>query len=187
MKTIRLHCLAALALLVTGAVAQPAAAQSSAKPTDCAATHGPLPSGWSGTAFAIDGDTLAGVGLKPRIRIWGIQAPELRDKRTGQETVPGMRSRAFLVDMLAVAENRVSCRVHKFDRYCRLVAQCVSAKIEPSVEVGQNMIAAGYAYGYWLEDALPWDADAGRRYDAAENRARRERAGLWPTWAGVQK
>lgn len=173
-----------LALTLLLVLAGPALAQSSGKAPDCVAQNGEIPTGWTGTAFVIDGDTLAGVGLKPRIRIWGIQAPELRDKQTGQETDAGMRSRAFLASMLGKADNRVTCRVHKFDRYCRWVAQCVSSKIEPSMEFGLNMIGAGYAYGFYLEDALSWDADAGRRYDAAETAARTEKRGLWRMWLG---
>ena len=173
-----------LALTVLLALAGPALAQSNGKAPDCVAQHGEIPTGWTGTAFVIDGDTLAGVGLKPRIRIWGIQAPELRDKQTGRDTQEGMRSRAFLATMLNKADNRVTCRVLKFDRYCRWVAQCVSMKIEPSADFGQNMVRAGYAHGFYLEDALPWDAEAGRRYDTAENDARREKRGLWPLWLG---
>ena len=56
-----------------------------AKPaSDCSAIVGELPKAWDGQAFAIDGHTLGGTGLKAHLRIWGIQAPELRDAtRTG--------------------------------------------------------------------------------------------------------
>lgn len=40
---------------------------------------GALPTSWDGQVFAIEGHTLGAVDLKPHIRIWGIQAPELRD------------------------------------------------------------------------------------------------------------
>lgn len=170
--------LAALWLLpAAGAVAQ----QSSAKPADC----GPLPADWTGTAFAIDGDTLAGVGLKPHIRIWGIQAPELRDAAK-QETVPGMRARASLDDLLAPAGNKVTCRIAKFDRYCRIVAQCTANARGPAstvpIDIGAQMLVLGQAYGFYLEDTLPWDTDAGTRYIGEERAARERKRGLWQEW-----
>lgn len=173
----------ALSLLATLlAFAGAAQAQNGSKPDDCAAKNGAMPSTWEGTAFAIDGDTLAGVGLKPHIRIWGIQAPELRDKQTGQETIPGMRSRAELVDMLAAGKQNVSCRPTKWDRYCRMVAQC---RLDGTrLDIGAVMIGRGWAYGYYLEEALPWDLDAGARYIEAETNARKARAGLWLEWMG---
>ena len=67
-------------------------------------------------AFAIYaqyGGTLAGAGLRPRLRLWGIQAPELRDKDK-QETVPGMASRAALENLLVAGGRRVSCRALKW-------------------------------------------------------------------------
>ena len=68
----------------------------------------PVPAAFEAEAYAIDGDTLAFVGLKPHVRIWGIQAPELRDK-DNLETVPGMRLRAALEDLMATAarKNRI--------------------------------------------------------------------------------
>lgn len=169
-----------LALTILLALAGPAVAQSAsdAKPRDC----GALPETWSGKAFAIDGDTLAGVGLKPHIRIWGIQAPELRDKQTGQETPAGSRARADLVSLLVAGKQNVSCRVTKWDRYCRLVAQCLVDSTR--LDVGWIMIARGLAYGYYLEEALPWDVDTGARYAEAEVRAQEGRHGLWRLWLG---
>jgi len=173
----RLLACAAL-LAAQGAVASPVDAQQrgAAPQRDCVTEMGALPPRVDATAFAIDGDTLAGVGLKPRLRLWGIQAPELRDKQTGQETVPGMRARAALDDLLAPG-NRVTCRVAKFDRYCRYVAQCVAA--DGATDLGAGMLTAGQAYGYWLEDTLPWAPAAGQAYIALERAARAERRGLW--------
>lgn len=177
----------ALALLL--ALAGPALAQpgSNGKPPDC----GALLESWSGVAYAIDGDTLAGVGLKPHIRIWGIQAPELRDKQTGQESLAGLRARSALVDLLAGSDGKVWCRALKFDRYCRLVAMCnVATDPAPGstsptpLDLGTFMLLTGYAYGYYLEDTPPWDAAAGQRYTKLEVGARQRKVGLWPMWLG---
>ena len=55
--------------------------KGSDKPADCTATLGALPKEWLGEAFAIDGITLGGAGLKPQLRLWGVQAGELRDRQ----------------------------------------------------------------------------------------------------------
>lgn len=144
--------------------------------------QGDLAKAWQGQAFAINGNTLAGVGLKPRLRIWGIQVAELRDKQTGQETVPGMRARAALDDLLAKSDHKLKCRPVRFDRSCHMVAQC-SLDDPQAGDVGGALIAAGMAYGFEL-DALPWEQRAGQRYADAEFEARKARRGLWPMWLG---
>lgn len=155
-----------------------------AKPaSDCSAIVGELPKAWDGQAFAIDGHTLGGTGLKAHLRIWGIQAPELRDA-TRAESVTGMRARAFLADLLAKADHKVKCRPARFDRECRIVAQCSLADPGGSSDLGGSMIAGGMAYGFDLDEALPWESRAGQRYADAEFEARKARKGLWPVWLG---
>jgi len=188
MKTIPLTLMLALAL---SAVAADAGAQSrkppspeakeTSKPAECAAM-GELPKAWDGQAFAIDGQTLGGTGLKAHLRLWGIQAPELRDT-TRVESVPGMRARAFLADLLAKADHKVKCRPAHFDRECRIVAQC---SVGDQGDLGGSMIAGGMAYGFELDEALPWETRAGQRYADAEFEARKGRRGLWPAWLGDQ-
>jgi endonuclease YncB( thermonuclease family) len=175
-------------------VALPAAAQQNRQPSklpgsDCVAQQGELPRTWDGQAFAIDGDTIGGIGLKPPIRLWGIQAPELRDAANA-ESVPGMRARAALEDMLSLADHRVSCKVAKFDRSCRLVAQCTLIAEMPTGaapaphDPALRLVEDGLAYGFQLDDALPWDREAGSRYAHFEAISRQARKGLWPQWLG---
>lgn len=179
MKRTLLPLLAALSLVAP----QPAVAQSSgAKAPDC----GPLMETWSGTAYAIDGDTLAGVGLKPHIRIWGIQAPELRDAAK-DETVPGMRARAALMDKLHGADYRATCRPTKFDRYCRLVAHCTTTTNSGTIDLGDAMLNDGMAYGFYLEDVIPGREQLGESYARSEWSARNKRVGLWPVWLGERR
>ena len=151
---------AALAAVAVPAMAQPAPRKTvTAQPDipDCAAM-GALPATWDGQAYAIDGATLAGVGLKPHVRIWGIQAPELRDA-TKAESVAGMRARAALEDLLEQSGHKVKCRATKFDRSCRIVAQC-SLDDGRGGDIGGGMIAAGMAYGFALDETLPWESRA---------------------------
>jgi endonuclease YncB( thermonuclease family) len=176
--------LAALAAVAVPAIAQPAPRKTVPAPSDapdCAAM-GALPATWEGQVYAIDGNTLAGVGLKPHVRIWGIQAPELRDA-TKAESVAGMRARAALEDLLEQSGHKVKCRATKFDRSCRIVAQC-SLDDARGGDIGGGMIAAGMAYGFALDETLPWESRASQRYATAEVEARKQRQGLWKEWLG---
>jgi micrococcal nuclease len=72
----------------------------------------------AGPAVAVDGDTLA-VGAQ-RVRLWGIDAPELR-------TADGWRAKAAMVALLTRAGGQVTCEVKGLDRYGRTVARCSTA------------------------------------------------------------
>lgn len=146
----------------------------------------PVPPLVEGRAFAVDGDTLAIAGA-PRIRLWGIQAPELRAARTGGETLPGMAARAALADLLDLgAAGAVRCRPSKWDRWCRLVASCDVADDEGrATDLGAALLQAGMAYGFMLDDTRGRradDAGMAAAYADLESRARKARAGLWRDW-----
>jgi endonuclease YncB( thermonuclease family) len=188
-RALALLVLAGAAAIAADASAQqrkppPTTAAPEAKSSECSAV-GELPKAWDGQAFAIDGHTLGGVGLKAHLRIWGIQAPELRDAGKA-ESVPGMRARAYLADLLAKSDHKVKCRPARFDRQCRIVAQCSLADPGGSPDLGGSMLAGGMAYGLDLDEALPWESRAGQRYADAEFEARKARKGLWPIWMGDQ-
>jgi endonuclease YncB( thermonuclease family) len=174
-----------LALLLAATVGAFAHAQekrpspSSAKAADCVATMGALPKPFDGVAFAITGDTLAVVGLRPHVRLWGIQAPEPRDKDK-QETVPGMRARAALDDLLAPADRKIHCNPDKWERDCRIVALCVAK----TTDIGGRMIDNGMAYGFDLDDVDKADIPLSLSYAESEAAARKEMRGLWPDWLG---
>jgi endonuclease YncB( thermonuclease family) len=183
-----------LALLAPAALAPAAWAQNAkppaatapaaapAKPAGCTATQGALPQTWSGQAFALDGDSLGGSGLKTPLRIWGIQAPALRDAQR-VETVPGMVARATLEDLLARADHKVKCRIARYDSDCRLVAQCALDEAQP-IDLGGAMLASGVVYGHELDEPLSWEPRAAQRYADAEFEARKARKGSWPHWLG---
>lgn len=158
--------------------------KGSDKPADCTTTLGALPKEWLGEAFAVDGITLGGAGLKPQLRLWGVQAGELRDRLSGQETVAGMRARAALEDMLDKAEHKVKCRAVRWDRNCHVVAQCTVEAAPAPLDLGGYLIASGMAYGFRLDEALPWEPRASQRYAGAEAEARKAKRGLWPVWLG---
>jgi len=164
-------------LVVLLATAGPAAAQ-----TNC----GELPKTWDGQAYAASGDTLGGVGLKPRIRLWGIRAPEL----AADPSSPAMRARAALADMLASGGQRVSCRMTGWDRDCRAIAQCsitaewpAGSKAQPH-DLALRLVEDGFAYGFGLESPPAWDKDAGEKMAHFEGLSRQARKGLWQDWLG---
>ena len=170
---------AALALALLGFVAADPAQPQSRPPLRDKAEQpcGALPKPFDGVAFAVDGNTLAIVGKKPNVRIWGIQAPELRDKDK-RETVPGMRARAALEDLLAPAGHKVHCNPTHWDHSCRIVASCVAK----TTEIGGRMIDDGMAYGFQLDDATEADVPLSLSYAESEAAARKEKRGLWPMW-----
>ena len=164
--------LAALVLLV--ATAGSAAAQD---------TCGELPKTWEGQAYAVSGDTLEGVGLKPRIGLWGIRAPDMPSN-------PGMRARAALEDMLASGERKLSCRMTGWGAGCRALAECTitaewpaGSKAQPH-DIAVRLLEDGFAYGSGLGTPPDWDRDASERIAHFEAIARRARKGLWLDWLG---
>ncbi len=159
---------------------------TAAAQTDCGAKWDPLPANWEGAAYAVSGDTLAGVGLKPPIALWGIRAPEM----SGAPGVRAMRARAALEDMLGAAGHRVSCRMVAFDERCRAVAQCTitaewptGSKAQPH-DLALRLVEDGFAYGAGLGAPPPWGADASEKMAHFEAISRQARKGLWPDWLG---
>lgn len=117
-----------------------------------------------GTAAVHDGDTIR-IGNE-RIRVMGIDAPELRQTcQQGRRAVAcGVQSRDRLVAI--IAGRPVRCEGKSRDKYRRLVAVCRVA----GVDVGRQMVLEGWAVAY-------------RRYSMAyvaqEGRARTLRRGIW--------
>jgi len=147
---------------------------------------GDLPESWEGSAYAVSGDTMTGIGLKPHIALWGIRAPEMGN----EPGVPAMRARAALEDMLVAGGHRVSCRMTAFDHLCRAVAQCTitvewptGSKAQPH-DLALRLIEDGFAHGSGLGSPPEWDKDASEKIAHFEAISRQARKGLWPDWLG---
>jgi endonuclease YncB( thermonuclease family) len=165
-----------LAAVLVALAALPATAWSQARNTrDC----GELPKPFDGLVFAGDGDTVYGVGFKPGIRLWGMNAPELRDGQKA-ETVPGMEARALTATLLQEAGNKARCEPTKWDVYCRVVALCTTAQ---GKDLGLELLKAGMAYSYYLSTD-PERTALALTYTQAEADAIKAEKGLWPYWLG---
>ena len=119
----------------------------------------------AGPARIIDGDTLQ-VGAA-RIRLEGIDAPE------ADQTCVSAQGVAFGCGMVAsqalsglVGDGPVACTAVGHDKYGRTVARCIAA----GGDLGQAMVAAGYAVAY-----RAYSLD----YVPAEEAARRGGRGFW--------
>lgn len=96
-------------------------------------------SAWAAAALAqhlavVDGDTLDVEG--DRIRLWGIDAPELG-------TRDGEAAAAFLRSLVGgVGRGELMCETFYFDRYGRRVARC---EVSGGDDIACQMVSAGHA------------------------------------------
>lgn len=176
------------------AVAPAAFAQGNAPAAPAVCRDKKLPAPFDAEGFAIDGATLIVTGFAPHVRLWGIQAPALRDKDR-QETMPGMAARAGLEDLLDAAAHKIRIAPIGWDRECRLVAIVTNlptsmpdGSLAPrppvAVDIGLAMLSLGFAYGFPLDEPVRDRPELGQAYAHAEAQARKTSGGLWPFWLG---
>jgi endonuclease YncB( thermonuclease family) len=122
--------------------------------------NGETVSASQGKARAIDGDSLELAGRE--IRLWGIDAPELRQicQVKGKPVPCGRNARMRLAYLIEGAN--LACSGLGEDRYGRLLAVCRSGKSE----INRQLVAEGYAFDYG-------------GYPVEEAKAKRERLGVW--------
>jgi endonuclease YncB( thermonuclease family) len=124
---------------------------------------GPL--GFHVGVSVIDGDSIR--DGKRRIRLYGIDAPELRQQcrdGAGRAYRCGDAAREALETL--IGKHEIGCRVVESDRYGREVARC---QVD-SVQINREMVKSGWAVAYDRHSL---------EYMIAEAAARRARAGLW--------
>ncbi len=119
-----------------------------------------------------DGDTIK-LG-KTRIRLFGIDAPEMKQECTldGQIQNCGIKARNALLKV--IGEKEVRCEEIDRDRYGRVVAECFA----DSINLNAYMVREGWALAY---------IKYSKAYKKEESIARSERIGLWsgiftPPW-----
>ncbi len=126
----------------------------------------PAPATFSGTASAVDGDTLR-IGAA-RVRLAGIDSPEsaqLCTRQNGLSWPCGQAATRVMQHMLA-RDPHVTCRAQATDRYGRTIATCWNSE----GDLGGRLVAQGLAIAY-------------RRYSTAyldqEAAAKAEKLGIW--------
>jgi endonuclease YncB( thermonuclease family) len=119
----------------------------------------------TGLASVVDGDTIIVAG--ERVRLHGIDAPELNQTFwcMGQTLPCGAMAMAALEALTAGVKLR--CEPVERDRHGRLVAKCFSPS---GIDVGQRLVAAGWALAY-----RQFSMD----YVDAEEEARKAKRGMW--------
>lgn len=83
--------------------------------------------------YVFDGDTLSFSATDERIRLWGLDAPEL-DSPDGSNARSALRA--------TVSGQTITCRQRDFDRYGRIVGQCF---LPDGRDITRVMIASGTA------------------------------------------
>ena len=121
-----------------------------------------------------DGDSLRSGDL--RIRLFGIDAPELKQRCADQNGVLWSCGVAALYQLKAlISKNKdLQCRLRDVDRYGRLVMQCFNG----STDIGAAMVLSGHALAYRHFSDL---------YIAEEEQAKTALKGIWrgtftPPW-----
>ena len=121
-----------------------------------------------------DGDSLQSGDL--RIRIFGIDAPELKQQCADQNGVLWKCGAAAQRQLNAlISENKnLQCSVRDVDKYGRLVMQCFTG----SIDIGAAMVRSGHALAYRHFSDL---------YIADEEQAKTALKGVWrgrfsPPW-----
>ena len=91
-----------------------------------------------------DGDSLRSGDL--RIRLFGIDAPELKQQCADQNGVLWDCGAAAQHQLIAIIrENKeLQCNLRDVDRYGRLIMQCFT----DSIDIGAAMVQSGYALAY---------------------------------------
>ena len=130
----------------------------------------------SGRPVVVDGDTLRFPQAGLRVRLEGVDAPELkqscRDAR-GSEYGCGQAARSALIGRIGSSE--VSCRGGGRDRYKRMIAVCLASD---GTDLNGWLVRNGWALAYRRYSV---------RYVREEREAKAARRGMWsgrfvPPW-----
>ena len=174
------------ALFACAILAAASPALAAGKRTPCVPEHASLPPSIDGEGYAVDGDTIVLLVDGKRygeVRLFGVDAPELRNRMSKEEMQSGMRSRDALDRLLAAGHDRVRVFPIEHDHYCRIVGR---------IEVDGHDIAEAMLRGGWAYVFTTWafarnrDPSLARSYVIVQREARDAATGLWPQWMGLR-
>lgn len=146
---------------------------SSVFPADSGAQRAPPVTGRCRVVRIVDGDSIECVlqGKRERLRLLGIDAPELRQEPFGR------RARTFLQEVMPLrASVQLEMDVRERDRYGRLLAYVWS---DSATMINEEIVRAGFA----LADIEPPNVKYAKVLRAAAATARATGVGLWATSA----
>jgi endonuclease YncB( thermonuclease family) len=118
-----------------------------------------------------DGDTLilvTGEGTKLKVRLYGIDAPEIRHERVPGQPY-GREARDALTEL--TLDRKVTLEIVDIDTHKRMVG---IVRIS-GVDINREMVRSGLAWAYRRYLSAPYASV----YIAAEKEARGRRLGLW--------
>ncbi len=121
------------------------------------------------SAYAVDGDSIRMAGHN--IRLWGIDAPELKQdcKTDGGQVWPCGAIAQDVLAMLIATADQISCIIHGRDRFGRLLGQCYYVgTTETGVDLQKTLVLGGFAI-----------AEYNAVYKAEQAIARKNRRGIW--------
>lgn len=120
----------------------------------------------------IDGDTLV-LDDKRRVRILGINTPEINHKHAHLSQPGAIEARTRLTQLLKDKEQiKLLFDDKRQDRYKRLLARVINAQ---GVDVGEQLVKEGFARQYLI---MP-NQRCWQRYRQAEQQARVKQLGIW--------
>lgn len=143
---------------------------------------------YEGKAFevvrVVDGDTLdlrMGDGDSPttRVRLWGVDTPELAKPGSNQPAEPwAEESKAYVTDRVQGKRVTLKLQEHRLrGRYGRLLAYVV---LPDGSVLNAELIERGFS-----EHDDRWSHDRSSDYDALERAARQQQRGLWSKAAKI--
>jgi len=141
----------------------------------CRSMHGPENSPYMLVTRVVDGDTFwadDGTSNGLKVRLIGLDAPEIHTTRRKEAGYFGPESRDYLKQLLTGKKVRLEYDVEKYDQYHRKLAYVF---LEDGTFVNAELIRGGYA----VVLTIPPNVKYADEFLRLQRKARRQDKGLW--------